>query len=651
MKILKMHLENFQGLELLDVAPGGNDISVYGDNGVGKSTLYNSFTWLMYGRASTDEKNYTPKTVGTHHLNHVVEMLLELNDKSQITLRKDFHEVYKTKKGNAESVFAGHTTDYAVNGVPVNETEFNEQLKAIYKTEDIAKMLTSYSYFLEDLRVKDRRKILLEMCGDVSFEDVINSNKDLSNLPNILKKPGATDTVYSIDEYIKIAQKEKKLIDQRLKEIPSRIDELEKAKPTSVLSGKTKQELNADLQEQMKALEELHKNKITASVNTVADEIKASLSKLKLEYGDEKVKHMEVVRSQKAEIEKKENALKKQANDLKEKIYANRQEVKHIADHVAEMNFKREHLLAEWTKVSNEVWDESGLCPTCGQLLPPDHIAKAREDFNIRKSKKLSDIQFAGLEVSKEKIEDENLRSGELQAEIDQDEEELNKLNALIQNVRNDFSSILEFEESDRAKEINFKIEQLKERLASVENVDTVDTAKLYNDKIAAVESNIQAINTNISALDFLENQYKRKCELEEEEKELTSKYESIDYGLYLCDLYSKTQAEMLSDKINCHFETLQFRLFIEQQNGGIADDCEALIPCGGNMVPYKSANNAARINAGLEIIDALSKFYGITLPLFVDGCESNCHPRKTTAQQIRLYVSEADKVLRIVNN
>ena len=110
---------------------------------------------------------------------------------------------------------------------------------------------------------------------------------------------------------------------------------------------------------------------------------------------------------------------------------------------------------------------------------------------------------------SKEKIEDENLRSGELQAEIDQDEKELNKLNALIQDVKNNFSSILEFEESDRAKEINSKIEQLKERLAAVENVDTVDTTKLYNDKIAAVESNIQAINTNISALDFLENQYK----------------------------------------------------------------------------------------------------------------------------------------------
>lgn len=68
MKILKMKLENFQGVKELEIDPQGESSAIYGDNGTGKSTVYNAFTWLMYGKPSTTEKNYTPKTTGSHNL-------------------------------------------------------------------------------------------------------------------------------------------------------------------------------------------------------------------------------------------------------------------------------------------------------------------------------------------------------------------------------------------------------------------------------------------------------------------------------------------------------------------------------------------------------------------------------------------------------
>ena len=49
MKILKMKLENFQGVKELEIDPQGESSASYGDNGTGKSTVYNAFTWLMYG--------------------------------------------------------------------------------------------------------------------------------------------------------------------------------------------------------------------------------------------------------------------------------------------------------------------------------------------------------------------------------------------------------------------------------------------------------------------------------------------------------------------------------------------------------------------------------------------------------------------------
>ena len=110
----------------------------------------------------------------------------------------------------------------------------------------------------------------------------------------------------------------------------------------------------------------------------------------------------------------------------------------------------------------------------------------------------------------------------------------------------------------------------------------------------------------------------------------------------------------MLDGKVNGKFETVRFRLFRELVESGrdgervTVDDCEAMIPCGDLMVPFKSANNAARMNAGLEVMDMLAGYYGTELPLFIDGAESNTAIRHTKAQQIRLYVSERDKALRI---
>ena len=56
MKILKMRLENFQGVKELEIDPQGESSAIYGDNGTGKSTVYNAFTWLMYGKPSTTER-------------------------------------------------------------------------------------------------------------------------------------------------------------------------------------------------------------------------------------------------------------------------------------------------------------------------------------------------------------------------------------------------------------------------------------------------------------------------------------------------------------------------------------------------------------------------------------------------------------------
>ena len=51
------------------------------------------------------------------------------------------------------------------------------------------------------------------------------------------------------------------------------------------------------------------------------------------------------------------------------------------------------------------------------------------------------------------------------------------------------------------------------------------------------------------------------------------------------------------------------------------------------------------KINAGLDIINAICKFEGITVPIFTDNAESINELLPTQSQIIRLVVSEDDKL------
>ena len=144
-------------------------------------------------------------------------------------------------------------------------------------------------------------------------------------------------------------------------------------------------------------------------------------------------------------------------------------------------------------------------------------------------------------------------------------------------------------------------------------------------------------------------SQTERIKELEAREKELSQQYETLEQGMYLCEVFIKTKVNLLTDRINSKFQNVRFRLFVEQQNGGVKEDCEVMIPAeGGRMVPFTFANNAARINAGLEIIDTLSNHWNLAMPVFVDNAESVTRLLQMDTQVIRLVVSEADQKLRL---
>jgi len=66
--------------------------------------------------------------------------------------------------------------------------------------------------------------------------------------------------------------------------------------------------------------------------------------------------------------------------------------------------------------------------------------------------------------------------------------------------------------------------------------------------------------------------------------------------------------------------------------------------------VPYRSdLNTAAKINAGLDIINTMQGFYGVTAPIFIDNAEGINSILETPAQTILLRVTR-DKKLKVTS-
>lgn len=139
-----------------------------------------------------------------------------------------------------------------------------------------------------------------------------------------------------------------------------------------------------------------------------------------------------------------------------------------------------------------------------------------------------------------------------------------------------------------------------------------------------------------------IEKNNQRIAELEKSLRMQSEELAQLEGIKFTMAAFSKARTEAIESKINGLFDFVKFRLFETQINGGEVETCEAMV----NGVPFSDANTAGQFNAGIDIINAICRFEGISAPIFADGSESvnTLHP--TQSQVIRLFVSLDDKLV-----
>ncbi len=639
-RLKQLLIQDFKGIKELKI-DFSKTTNIFGENALGKTSIFDAFTWLLFDKDSKNRSTFDIKPIDSNNqvirgLNPTVTGVLDIDD-TELKLTKIYQEKWTKKTGEAEKTFTGNTTTYEINDVPVKKSDYNKKIAELAE-ESQFKLLTNPYYFSDTLNWKEARELILEAAGDVTTDQVINNNKDLEYLRELLEK----DTV---DNVMKSKKASIKKLADRKKEIPTRINELEKSFDNTDFTI-TEQEI-----ENKKKELDLIEDKLLNGSKANEEKLKKQEIIFENRVRIQQIRQQADIRGSK---EKQELLIKVHETEFQKKnieisIGSLEGDKRHLELKSKALESERKTLLDQFYKERDREIDLSCIneeCPTCKRPFNTDDVEseklKMTLNFNENRAKVIDNIQTSGIQL-KHKLE-------ELEAEMQTIDNKINdqlivvqEKNALITELKKKYESTetkAEFthEETEEIRVLKESIEALEKEL-ELNNNNNLEEFKTSKKELTEA---IERLNKVLAKKDFNKELQARLNELLEEEKKTGIEIANQEKIIVLCEEFIKTRVSLLESNINSKFENVTFKMFKELGNGAIEEMCEALI----NGVPFSNANTASQINAGLDIINTLGDHFDVKMPIFIDNRESVNSLLDTDNQLINLIVSKDKKLI-----
>ena len=640
-RLKTMHLENFKCHKSLTLELEGRNASIYGDNATGKTSVYDALTWLLFGKdsAGNGEKNIEIKplnpdgSIRDHQAITEVEAVL-LVDGGEIALKRTYQEVWSTKRGSSEASYDGNTSEYYVNGVPCKANAYKAQVAALVDEERF-RLLTSVSYFPMALAWQKRRETLFSLFGALDDRQIMATDERFGPLVEAMGG-------YTLEDFKKVISQKRKGLSATRNEVPARISECEKT--ISDLAALDFDGAEAQLGILRGRLDSLNTEMIAIQQNTAVQQKELALQKAQMELAALEQENRRYRDGQKAAaptaavLEDDMNRRDSLRNSLQHALALRLRDIQRCDEAI-------ENARNQWKHKNAEQYTGGDECPTCGQKLPADTIAKAMEAFTARKQAELAELVQRSEQIKAEKAENEKKAEetrGFIQAEDSRIQELAEKIAAAKAAAATMVIQDKEGYGEEKAR-IQADIGTLSGELRKLREDAATAAAGLRN-RIGEIQAEIARVTDIAGKRSAYEYAVKRIAQLREDAKAAADSLNEIDKLLFLTEEFSRYKASFVESGINGRFRLARFRLYREQANGGTEDRCDVTY----DGVPYIGLNNGMKINVGIDIINTLSRAYGVTVPLFVDNAESVTKLEKTGCQVVRLVVSENDKELRI---
>ncbi|WP_039242607.1 AAA family ATPase [Clostridium botulinum] len=641
--IKKLVIKNFKGIKALEI-DFSNTTNIFGENGLGKTTVFDAFNFLLFDKDSEDRTKFEiqPLDSNNNKINNLeteVEGILLIDDK-ETALRKIYKEKWVKPKGKAEKESRGYEAFYYVDDVPKKQKEYKTYVSSIVD-EKIFKLVTNPLYFAS-LDWKKRRQILMDITGEIEDIEVINSDTKLKSIETYLNQDKTIDdAIKSIKGKIKRKKEDRDGIPPRVDELASSIEEYN-----------------------FKELEENKKNieqEIEFIDSQIADKSKNSevLVNKKEEYFNLKNEYNEKLAAAREEQSKNNKSIKihKKISELENNITVTKSQInnqeyklKTLEKDIERNNENLEILRGEYKEIKNrkfEVDENEFICPTCKRRFEDVNIDEKKKEmennFNTKKANDTKSNIKAGTQLNEE--------NNKLIEETKKIKENIDIFNKIINDKQTEIELLkkeLESEKENSKQELSFEgkeelIDKINALAQEINDFKQEDTSTLKENK-RQLQDELHAINKQLALKEVNAKTKKRIEELEEKEKDLSIQIAKLEQQEILCQEFIKTKVRLLEDKVNSMFKYVKFRFVKEYNSGGIEEDCEPIV--GG--VPFgTNLNTAAKINAGIDIINTLSNHYEVQAPIFIDNRESVNNLIDSNSQIVNLVVSQ-DKTLRI---
>ncbi|WLT41579.1 AAA family ATPase [Paramuribaculum intestinale] len=693
----RLTLVNFKGLRNVAVEFGDGVTTISGRNGTGKTTIADSFAWLLWGKDSegNSDSKFGIKTNDAEgnfipDLEHEVTGLFDVVDTetgeaSSVELRRVYVEEWKTPKGSTERTLSGHHTDYFFNGVPLKKAEYDAKVATIIP-EDLFKVITDPYYFLT-LHWKAQREYLLTMAGKINDADVAATREEFAAL--LRRVTGKT-----MEEYKKEISVRRGRIEAQLEKIPTRKDEATRNTPVAPNYAALESE-KAQIQEDLAnidaaAASEAEANrvayeqaaKIQAEINTKRDTQAKALQDAK-----EAARAAAYETNRVADEAARDLAQVQRDEESENKYYSREKSV--ITASIATAKRRKEDYEAQvadlrknWEKVNNEQFQEQQ-APTAGPLIcpvfghqcadpgaPNRHqcdAAAALESF--RKNQDTARAAFIANQTARlDKMDAEGQELNRLIAAQDAEIKRLEaeavaldtKHNAAVQdyatkkatynntiaaNPRVSTDPQIDPQTLPTWVALQKEIDQLNARRAAVTAPTTQDTAAERQQSRATLRARLSEIDQKLGLRATIKAAEARIVELDKEAATLAQEKATLQTEEALIDDFVRCRMEEVERRVNGLFDGVEFRMYKTLVNGEKEPDCVAYI--GG--VRYQDKNHAGQINAGLAVINALCAFHGVTAPIIVDNAESVNDFIPVKSQLVRLVVTTGE--FQVTNN
>lgn len=683
-RIITLKIQNFKGIQDLTLDFGGVSANVVGDNGLGKSTIFDAFTWLLFGKdhRNTVQNKFeiVPIDPATgeqvHHLETLVEAELS-TDNVKTTLRRVWRETWSRAKKETESKLTGHESLFFVNGVNVDTlANYDEYIHGLID-EKIFRLITDPLFFIgENTDKKARRDTLFDLAGDaidksalrerfadiiaiMNGDDVVAFRKRIAADKRQTKKDLAdcdpaiaayTDSLPAPEDYAAIeneiaARAEKRDADiaalkAQIAEVDGWIADIRKADAAAVEKTSTDRRKISDLQLKARTLIDDALSEINTHNYNRESAIRAAT--LKVEQLSRKVKDGET-----------------SAADIKQQVKDADAERAKIEACVVDIRAK-----IEAVKTRAFAHEDETVCPACGQPLPPENIEQARkaalDKFTADNLAEIDRLKKSALSLQPRydalgaDIENGNSRVVLIEAELGKTRAALEAAQKELKDatdvpVKETAGVESEIKASPEYKAIEAEIAALKEttETPATDVSGLLTQRKEHETKIDAVRKAYDdAVKPLEARLARREEAARIKAKIDaknEDKKRFTEHLAELEREEFDAAEYLRADIEATEGAINARFRLARFRMFDTLVNGDVVEDCTVLDTAG---VPYGSMNDAKRILVGMDVIDTFCRAYGVNAPIFVDNAESITVSKfPVDSQVIRLSVVKGAKL------